>query len=108
MKTIARAPEASAQAGHNQFGTMPQWDLTDLYPAPDSAELKRDLDWAKTEAKAFEADYKGKLDGLTRSGRLIEAIARSEKIGDVTGRLLSYSYLRYALATQEPEKAKFL
>ncbi len=40
-----------------------EWDLDDLYPGTDSAELKRDLDWAKAEAKAFEADYKGKLDG---------------------------------------------
>ena len=29
----------------------------------------------QAEAKAFEADYKGKLDGLAKSGRLYEAIA---------------------------------
>ncbi|MEP7241636.1 MAG: M3 family oligoendopeptidase, partial [Devosia sp.] len=107
MTDIPRAP-AAAQRGHNEFGELPEWDLGDLYPAPDSPELKRDLDWAKVEARAFEADYKGRLAELARSGGLAAAIARSEKLGDVTGRLASYSYLRYALDTQSPEKSKFL
>ncbi|HWA17582.1 MAG TPA: M3 family oligoendopeptidase [Devosia sp.] len=108
MTDLVRAAAASAEAGHNEFGAMPHWALEDLYPAVDSPELKRDLDWAKSEAKSFEADYKGKLEGLAKSGRLHEAVARSEKLGDVTGRLSSFSYLRYALDTQNPEKAKFL
>ena len=77
-------------------------------PGGGLAELKRDLDWAKSEAKAFEADYKGKLEALAKSGRLYEAVARSEKLGDVTGRLSSFAYLRYALDTQSPDKSKFL
>ena len=108
MTELVRAPAAPAQKGHNEFGTLPEWDLTDLYPSADAPELKRDLDWAKSEAKAFEADYKGKLDGLTRAGKLYEAIERSEKLGDVTGRLLSFAYLRYALNQEDPEKTKFL
>lgn len=108
MADLVRAPAAPAQKGHNEFGSLPEWDLTDLYPAPDSPELKRDLKWAKDEAKAFEADYKGKLEALTKAGKLYEAIDRSEKLGDVTGRLGSYSYLRYAQNTQDPERTKFL
>ena len=108
MADPVRAPAAAAQKGHNAFGTLPEWDLTDLYPAPDSPELKRDLDWAKAEAKSFETDYKGKLDGLAKSGRLYEAVVRAEKLGDVTGRLSAFAYLRYALNTQAPDRAKFL
>lgn len=108
MTDLVRAPDAAPQKGHNEFGALPEWDLTDLYPAVDSPELTRDLDWAKAEAKAFEAEYKGKLEGLAKAGRLYEAVERSEKLGDVTGRLSSYSYLRYALDTQDPAKAKFL
>ena len=103
-----RAPAAPLQKGHNAFGTLPEWDFDDLYPGVDSPELKRDLDWAKSEAKAFEAEYKGKLDALAKAGRLYEAVDRAEKLGDVTGRLSAFSYLRYALDTQNPEKAKFL
>src|SRR3569623_1853744 len=108
MADLVRAPAAPAQKGHKEFGALPERDLTDLYPATDSAELKRDLKWAKDEAKAIEADYKGKLEALTKAGKLIEAIDRSEKLGDVTGRLGSYSYLRYAQNTQDPERTKFL
>jgi len=108
MADPVRAPAAQAQQGHNAFGELPTWNLDDLYSGPDSAELKRDLDWARAEAKAFEADYKGGLDALAKSGRLYEAMARSEKLSDVTGRLGSYAYLRYALATQDPETVKFL
>jgi oligoendopeptidase F len=108
MTDVFRAPAAPQQKGHNAFGTLPEWDLSDLYPGTESPELKRDLDWSKSEAKAFEADYKGKLEGLAKAGKLYEAVARSEKLGDVTGRLSAFSYLRYALDTQNPEKAKFL
>jgi len=102
------ASEATARKDHNQFGDLPEWDLSDLYPGRDSDELKRDLAWAKDEAKAFEADYKGKLDGLARSGGLIEAIRRTEKLGDVSGRLGSFAYLHYAQNTQDADRAKFL
>jgi len=108
MADLVRAPAAPAQKGHNEIGALPQWDLTDLYPAPDAPELRRDLQWAKDEAKAFEADYKGKLEALTKAGKLYEAIERSEKLGDVTGRLGSFAYLRYAQNTQDPERTKFL
>src|SRR3569833_2237157 len=108
MADLVRAPAAPQQKGHNEFGALPEWDLPDLYPAPDSPELKHDLQWAKDEAKAFEADYKGKLEALTKAGKLIEALDRSETLGDVTGRLGSYSYLRYAQNTQDPERTKFL
>ena len=108
MTDPVRAPAAPLQKGHNEFGTLPEWNLDDLYPGVDSPELKRDLEWAKAAAKAFEADYKGKLEALAKSGRLYEAVDRAEKLGDVTGRLSAFSYLRYALDTQNPEKAKFL
>ncbi|WP_417310135.1 M3 family oligoendopeptidase [Devosia sp.] len=102
------APEAAAQKVHNQLGELPVWNLDDLYTGNDSAELKSDLDWAKTEAKAFEADYKGKLVSLTQSGGLRDAITRYEKLNDVTGRIGSYAFLQYVRNTQEPDKVKFL
>jgi oligoendopeptidase F len=108
MTDLVRAPAAPAQKGHNEFGTLPEWELGDLYSSPDAPELKRDLDWARSVSKSFEAEYKGKLEALAKAGRLHEAVARSEKLSDVTGRLAAFSYLRYALDTQNPEKAKFL
>ena len=48
----------TAQKSHNQFGTLPVWDLSDLYPGKDSAEFKADLEKAKADAAKFEADFK--------------------------------------------------
>jgi oligoendopeptidase F len=103
-----RAADASAQTGHNEFGAMPEWDLSDLYPGRDSPELKADLARAMREAKAFETDYKGKLEGVAKAGKLIEAITRMEALSDLTGRLGSFAYLQYAQLTTDPERAKFL
>jgi len=108
MADLVRAPEAAAQKGHNEFGALPEWDLSDLYPGKDSPQLKADLEKAKAEAKAFEADYKGKLDGLAKNGGLATAVKRIEALGDLTGRLASFAYLQYAQKTTDPDRAKFL
>jgi len=99
---------ATAQKGHNQFGELPVWDLSDLYPAKDSPEFKAALEEAKALATRFEADYKGKLADLTRSGGLIKAIKDSEVLGDLTGRIGSYSFLQYAQRSTDPDRAKFM
>ncbi len=107
FRNLPRAPEA-APMGHNLLGEMPTWNLGDLYPANDSPELKADLSAAQAECKAFEADYKGKLDALAKSGKLIEAIKRYEALSDVTGKLGSYAFLQYVRNTQDPDKVKFM
>ncbi|MGE3710565.1 MAG: hypothetical protein AB7G35_12895 [Hyphomicrobiaceae bacterium] len=33
------------------LGAMPEWNLADLYPAPDAPEVSRDLDLAATSAR---------------------------------------------------------
>jgi oligoendopeptidase F len=99
---------AEAQMGHNQLGTLPVWDLSDLYAGNDSAALKADLEAARKEAKAFESDYKGKLEGLAKSGGLLKAIKRIEALNDITGKIGSYAFLQYVRNTQEPDKVKFL
>jgi oligoendopeptidase F len=100
--------DQAAQKGHNQFGALPVWDLADLYPSKDGPEFKADLEQAKADAARFEADYRGKLDGLTKAGKLIEAIKRTEALGDLTGKIGSYSFLQYAQNTTDPDRAKFM
>ncbi len=99
---------AAAQKGHNQLGALPVWDLSDLYPGKDSPEFKAALDEAKSLATKFEADYKGKLVELTKSGKLIAAIKDSETLGDLSGRIGSYSFLQYAQKSTDPDRAKFM
>jgi oligoendopeptidase F len=107
FRNLPRAPEA-APMGYNLLGEMPTWNLGDLYPANDSPELKADLSAAQAESKAFEADYKGKLDALAKSGKLVEAIKRYEALSDITGKLGSYAFLQYVRNTQDPDKVKFM
>ena len=108
MTIAVNAPDAASPKGHNEFGVLPEWDLSDLYPGKDSPELLADLARAKTEAKAFEKDYKGQLDNLARSGGLLAAVKRIEALGDLTGRLGAFAYLQYAQLTTDPDRAKFL
>ncbi|HAJ02470.1 MAG TPA: oligoendopeptidase F, partial [Brevundimonas sp.] len=96
------------QSTHNQFGQLPEWDLSDLYPGVGSDALKADMAFLETETKAFEADFKGKLDGLAKEGGLVEAVRRFEKLDEVFGRLGSFAYLNYAQNTGDGDRVKFL
>ncbi|SEN43538.1 oligoendopeptidase F [Loktanella fryxellensis] len=89
------------------LGPLPEWDLTDLYPAPDSAEIKRDMDWLEAACASFAADYQGKLDTLDAGG-LLEAVKRYETIDIIAGRIMSYAGLRYYQITTDAERGKFM
>ena len=102
----ARKP-AKASSPAKAFGTLPEWNLADLYPAMDAPELTRDLARADADSAAFEADYKGKLAALIADGTLVEAVRRFEALEDLLGRLISYAGLVYAGNNTDPVRAKF-
>ena len=85
---------------------LPGWDLSDLYPAPDSDEVRRDLDKAAAAAEALHEDFAGRvvdLDGEALGG----LIARYEAIQETLDRLTSYAYLVYCTAMDDAETAQF-
>ncbi len=94
-------------SGGKDLGQLPEWDLTDLYTADDSAELKRDMAWLERECAAFAADYEGKLATLS-ANELLTAIQRNEKISEIAGRIMSYAGLRYYQLTTDAGRAKFM
>jgi oligoendopeptidase F len=98
--------DANATGGKN-LGPLPDWDLTDLYTAPDAAEFKRDMDWLEDACTRFAADYEGKLATLDAKG-LVDCILRYERIDTVAGRLMSYAGLRYYQNTTDAERVKLL
>ncbi|HEY0918386.1 M3 family oligoendopeptidase [Devosia sp.] len=109
MTTLPRSTELALESARSQFGTLPVWDLTDLYPARDAEALKVDLERAKEEAAAFEAAYKGKLALHARpGGGLLDVIRRYEHLSDLMGRLGSYAFLQYVRNTQDADSAKFM
>ena len=101
MNAIAPQP-----VNDERLGTLPAWDLADLYPGVESAELKADLDDCRRDAAAFRETYQGKLASLSGAG-LGEAIARYERIDETLGRLQSYAQLAYAGDMTDPEIGRF-
>lgn len=100
------APQSSAA---KDLGNLPEWDLTDLYPAVDSPEVAADLKEILERAKTFEASYKGRLAQLATENvsALVTAIRAYEDLEDVMGRLISFAGLIYAENTVRPESQKF-
>ncbi len=88
------------------LGALPEWDLSDLYAGPDAPELKRDLETAGAEAKAFQARYQNGLKALDGDG-LAEAIAKYEAIQEVLGRVMSYAQLVHAGDMGDAEVGRF-
>ena len=98
--------DANATGGGG-LGKLPDWDLSDLYTAPDAAELSRDMDWLEGACASFAADYEGKLAALDAGG-MLDCIHRFEKIEGVAGRIMSYAGLRYYQNTIDGARAKFM
>ena len=94
-------------SGGKDLGNLPEWDLTDLYPATDAAELQRDMAWLEKECASFAADYEGKLATLDADG-LLKAVQRYEQIDVIAGRIMSFAGLRYYQATTDSARAKFM
>jgi oligoendopeptidase F len=93
------------------LGTLPEWDLTALYPSPDSPLLADDLVRAHREAEDFARAWKGKLAetaSVPGGGHRLAAIVREyEGLQELLGRLASYGSLHYVGDTTDPQRAKF-
>ena len=89
------------------LGALPEWNLADLYTAPDAPEVDRDLAASAAEAKRMREAYQGKLAELATSGGLIAAIKDYEALSDLMGKLGSFAGLLYAGNQADPRRAKF-
>ncbi|MTJ04055.1 MAG: M3 family oligoendopeptidase [Sediminimonas qiaohouensis] len=101
------ARDASAPHGDKDLGPLPEWDLSDLYTAPDAPEIKRDLDWLEDACARFAQDYEGKLANLS-ADEMLDCVKRNERISAVAGRIMSFAGLRYYQQTTDAGRAKFL
>ena len=90
-----------------ELGQLPEWDLSDLYPAPDAPELTRDLEAVEAACSAFARDYDGKLVALGPD-KMLECIERYQDIDVLAGRIMSYAGLRYYQNTTDAARAKLM
>ncbi|MDQ7262393.1 M3 family oligoendopeptidase [Paracoccus sp. PS-1] len=87
------------------LGALPEWDLSDLYPTPDSPALTRDLEAVEQACCSFARDYEGKLASLD-PGKMLDCIERYQQIDILAGRIMSYAGLRYYQNTTDAARAK--
>ncbi len=100
----SRKPKGSP--ARDKLGPLPEWDLTDLYPSPESPELRDDLAKMRKASKAFARRLQGKLADLG-GDKLAKAIADYEKIDEVLSRIMSYASLLYAEDMTDPNNGRF-
>ena len=81
-----------------EAATLPTWDLSDLYAAPDAPEVQADLERADAAATALAEQFKGRLCELDGDA-WAEMIARYEQLEEWLGRAMSYAQLLHAADT---------
>jgi oligoendopeptidase F len=87
-------------------GSLPAWDLSDLYASPDSPRVTADLAQAENMAKAFAQAHAGTLSGLSGAA-LAAVIAEYERIQEMLGRVASYAQLQFAGDSTDPAIGRF-
>jgi oligoendopeptidase F len=93
------------------LGSLPEWDLSHLYPTMDGPEFKADLARAESACREFAKSHRGTLaDVVARpdGGQALYAILQAyEGVEDLLGRLMSFAGLVYSGETTDPQRAKF-
>ncbi|WP_374831935.1 M3 family oligoendopeptidase [Paenochrobactrum pullorum] len=94
---------------NSKLGTLPEWNLDDLYKGPDAPELSRDIEKCFTDAKAFEKRWPGKLNEelmKPNGGDFAQSIEAYENLSELMGRIGSYVGLYYYGDTSDANRAK--
>jgi oligoendopeptidase F len=107
--TRKRTAKPAMGQGASALGDLPEWNLSDLYPAMDAPQLARDLEQAATDSLAFETRWKGKLAEEAAKGGatgLGQCLREYEALEELIGRIVSYAALVYAGNTTDPQRAK--
>src|SRR5271169_139124 len=106
MPVEATAEGAGTADKKAALGALPEWDLCDLYPGPDSPALTRDLMQLAEDAEAFHRRYQGRLADLSGAA-LGAAVEIYEQMQELSGRITSYASLVHAGNLADPEIGSF-
>jgi oligoendopeptidase F len=88
------------------LGSLPQWNLGDLYESPTAPGIEGDLDRGAAQAKALAARFRGKL-AILSGDDMAEAVKEYEVLQDLLGKVGSYAQLVYAGNMSDPENGRF-
>ena len=110
-RTAVRRKAPAKSSAAKTLGSLPEWNLADLYPSIDSPQVKSDLEAAEAECVSFENAYKGQLEKLATGpnpgAALAAPVKRYEALEDVLGRVISFAGLLYSGNTTDPAIGKF-
>ena len=95
-----------------KIGTLPEWDLGDLYDKPESSIFKADMEHLKRNVHDFELEYKGAIlmpdNSVDQNAkRLKKSIIAYEDILNAIGKLSGFATLYHVTATNDPIRTKF-
>lgn len=85
---------------------LPRWDLSDLYPSPDSKEFKNDTLKLENKLKAFNLKYKCNMHKLS-ANEFAESIREYEDISKISYRLSVFSSLYVTTRYNDPDALAF-
>jgi oligoendopeptidase F len=105
-KESSMAKKPARKSSSNTLGKLPEWDLKDLYPGPDSKAFKSDMASVGRKAKAFHKKYFSKVAKLSGPA-LGKAVADYEAIDETLSRIMSYAQLVHAGNVADPEIGRF-
>lgn len=85
---------------------LPSWDLSDLYPSPDSELLQDDLKKAQNLVETLSKQWQGHLASVS-GDELATAIESYQTISEILGRIGSYAQLIFATDSSSSKNAQF-
>lgn len=97
---------SSPRAAHTALGTLPEWNLADLYQGIDAPTLLADIKKAEEMTSHFNVSYNSKVASLSAES-LAAAIKEYERIQDLIGKFSSYAQLLYTSDMANPSYTSF-
>lgn len=89
------------------LGTLPTWNLSDLYSSQLAPEITEDLEKLERISNSFARKYQNNLSSLSAK-QMLECMHHQENLQLLMGRLMSFASLRYYQMTTDPSRTKFL
>jgi len=87
--------------------TIKKWDLTQLYPGSDSAELQAAFDNVEEQVASFEG-VRGKLNADMDAETFLEVVRASESLARIMNRVYAFAGLSFAEDTQNQNAQSLL
>ncbi len=100
--------KATDNGKNEDTGKLPEWNLEDLFSAPDGSDFVGAMDKCASDAQKFQAKWRGQLSDAVKDGsELAKAVRSYEDLSDQLGKIGSYAQLYYVGNTTDAERSRF-